>query len=301
MKTRLWVAGALLTALAVGGASEARAGKITMARELAEYALKKWGLKAASEGAEVLTRRIASAASRHGDDVFAAVRKAGPKALSIADDAGQNAPRALRLLARHGDEAVALLNKRSLKLLSISEGAGEVLLKHPGAAEGLLERYGAQAVSAMAAVGPRGGRQLAMVEKSLSATGQMPQMMDIVARFGDKAATFIWEKKGALAVSATLGAFIANPEPFIDGTRSLAETVVKDAVAPISGHLVDAGAQVADSALAHAVKPVASELARAAAAGIPWGTASVLVILIAGGVGGSLVLSRRHRRTSAAK
>ena len=72
---------ALLAAIAAGSiVREARAdGKSKAARELAEFLMRKLGKKAVLEGSEALARRIATAASRHGDDVFAAVRRVGPK------------------------------------------------------------------------------------------------------------------------------------------------------------------------------------------------------------------------------
>ena len=40
---------------------------------------------------------------------------------------------------------------------------------------------------------------------------------------------FIWKNKGALAVGATLTAFLNNPEPFINGGRD----IVVETIAPI--------------------------------------------------------------------
>lgn len=70
------VAALTLLALVAGSISEARAdGKSKAARDLAGYLMRKFGAKAATEGGEALARRIATAATRHGDDVFRAVRR----------------------------------------------------------------------------------------------------------------------------------------------------------------------------------------------------------------------------------
>jgi hypothetical protein len=58
--------------------------------------------------------------------------------------------------------------------------------------------------------------------------------MDVIARHGDQACEFIWRNKGALAVGTTLTAFVANPEPFINGTEKLAATVADAAVKPLA-------------------------------------------------------------------
>ena len=229
------LAGAALFA----SASPARADiRSKAARETAEYVMRKFGVKAVEEGSETLARRITTAAARHGDDVFAAVRRVGPKALALADEAGEQAPRALRLLSRHGDDAAVWLLKRpkSMRLLSrFGDDAAEVLVKHKGLAEPVLDQIGGPAVKALGAIGPQGGRRLAMMAEGgeLAALGHTPELMEVISRHGDVAMDFIWKHKGALAVGTTLTAFLANPKPFLDGTNQLAGTVGETAVKPV--------------------------------------------------------------------
>ncbi len=110
MRNQEFLTCTLLAALAAGGVSEARAGgKAAAARELAEWALRKFTGKAGVEATEVLAKKITSGAARYGDDlVSAALRKAGPKALSLADEAAEISPKlghaALRFVAKHGDD-----------------------------------------------------------------------------------------------------------------------------------------------------------------------------------------------------
>lgn len=233
--TILIMAGVLLA----GPASLARADiRSKAAREAAEYVLRKFGVKVAEEGTETLARRITTAAARHGDEVFAAVRRVGPKALTLADEAGEQAPKALRLLSRHGDDAAVWVLKRpkGMSLLSrFGDDAAEVLVKHKGLAEPVLEQVGAPAVKALGAVGAQGGRRLAMMAEGgeLAALGRTPEVMDVIARYGDPAMDFIWRHKGPLAVGTALTAFLANPKPFIDGTTELAGTVGDAVVKPV--------------------------------------------------------------------
>ena len=51
---------------------------------------------------------------------------------------------------------------------------------------------------------------------------QGDELLDVITRYGDKAMAFIWRNKGALTVTAVLGTFVADPEPYIDGTVKLA-------------------------------------------------------------------------------
>ena len=105
--------------------------------------MRKFTGKATQEGAEALTRRIATVAARHGDDlVTAAVRKTGPRALDLADDAAEQAPRVLHFIGKYGDEGAGMLSRRSMKLLSLGDDAAAALVRHKGVAEPLLETYG---------------------------------------------------------------------------------------------------------------------------------------------------------------
>jgi hypothetical protein len=122
----------------------------------------------------------------------------------------------MALLSRYGDDVA------------------EVLIKHKGIAEPVLASLGEPAVRAMGAVGTQGGRRLAIMAQGgeLAALGRTPELLEVVARQGDRAMDFIWRHKGVLAGGAALTAFLANPEPFLDGTSDLAGTVAESTVKP---------------------------------------------------------------------
>jgi hypothetical protein len=247
----------VIACLALG--STARADRTKAAREAAEYLLKKFGAKAAGEGAEQLSIRIAGAASRHGDDAIHAVRAVGAKAITLADDAGEHGAKVMRLLARHGDEAAELLARpQGMRLFAqYGDDAAEALLRHKGIAEPVLEQFGTPAVRAMKAIGPQSGRRLAMLADGgeLEAIGRTPELMGVIARYGDAAMKFIWEHKKELAGAAALTAFLNDPAPFIDGTKELAMAVA----APVVAGTV----QVADSVAREAIAPLAAATGKA--------------------------------------
>ena len=64
-----------------------------------------------------------------------------------------------------------------------------------------------------------------------------PEVLGVVANHGDRAVNFLWQNKATLAGGAALAAFLANPEPFLNGARDIAsvagDTVVKPVVAGI--------------------------------------------------------------------
>jgi hypothetical protein len=134
-----------------------------------------------------------------------------------------------RDVAEEGAERVATRFTRQAARLG-DDGAAAIL-KHGTVGEQLIGQFGKEGAEALAKVAPRNGRRLAM----LAAQGELkPELMQVVRRYGDEGCEFIWSHKGALSVGAALTAFVANPEPFINGTEKLAETVADAAVKPLA-------------------------------------------------------------------
>jgi hypothetical protein len=219
-------------------------GKSQAAKEVAEYVLQRFGRQAVREGTQLLARRIEMAAARHGSEVFEAVRRVGPRALPLVEEAGAQGRQAARIMAQHGEHGATWVVSRpqAMKLvLEHGEGAAGVLVKHAGGiAEPVVERFGARAVRALEATGPQGGRRLAMMmaDGELSRIGRTEELLGVVSKYGDPAMNFIWRNKGALAVGTTLAAFLASPETFLNAAvRPLAEvpgTAVKEGAGEVA-------------------------------------------------------------------
>lgn len=240
MRTLILTIFALTTAFA--GPVQAGIGS-KAAGELAEFVLKKFGKEAAEEGAEKLTARIIKASAKYGDDVVRAVRKGGPKVLALVDDAGANAPSVLRLVNHYGDDAVRALSRpKSLAIVSrYGDDAARALIKHKGIAEPLIENLGTPAVKAINALGPQAGRRLAMMSgDDLAAIGRTPELLEVIARHGDKAMDFIWKNKVVLAGSAALSAFLHDPESFINGAKDLGHAVSDNVITPAASAVAGA-------------------------------------------------------------
>ncbi|HWG41149.1 MAG TPA: hypothetical protein VN688_00065 [Gemmataceae bacterium] len=223
-----------LTALALVAPHAAAGGKSKAAQEAAEFVLRKFGKEAAKDGASALARRIERAAVAHGDDVFKAVRLTGPRSLHLIEEAGVHSKQVARLLAIHGEQGAVYVASRPKALqlvLRHGEGAAAALVKSRGVALPAVESLGKPAIRAFQAIGsPRNARRLAMMAADggeLARIGRTPELLAVIEKFGDKAMQFIWNHKGALAVTATLAAFLAQPEPFINGAKEITQTVVK--------------------------------------------------------------------------
>lgn len=231
MKTLLCAA---VVSLALPGVAAAQRG--AMAREAAEFLIAKGGSKA---GVPHLAARIEGLAARHGDDAIAALRRGGHGAVELVEAAGPDAGKALSVLARHGEAGAARVLSRPWAMkhfLAHGDECASVLVRHPGVAEPLIEKGGAAAVKALGAVNPQNGRRLAMVLDGELAgqAAKHPEVLNVVARHGDRATEFLYRNRATLAGGAALTSFLASPEPFLDGSRDIlsvaGENVAKPAV-----------------------------------------------------------------------
>lgn len=226
--------------LPVYSANDARADvKIAAVREAVEFVMKKFGKEAAEEGTEALTQRLGALAAKHGDEALEAVRNVGPKALKAAEAAGDQGGTALKAMARYGDDGLEFVakNPEGLKLASrFGDDAAEALVKNKGVGAQVIENFGEAGAKALKAVDGQSGRRLAMMaaDGELKQIGRTPELLDVVGRYGNRAADFIWTHKKSLAVAAVLTAFLADPQPFIDGTKDLAGIAAETVVQPLT-------------------------------------------------------------------
>ncbi len=239
--SRYFAASLLICCMCLTGISTHRAlaaGKAQAVKETVEYVLQKFGKEAAEEGRERLAAKTESLATRHGDDVFAAAKKTGPRGLKLIDEAGPNGPEAARLLGKFGDEASAVVGNPSRLALAGKYGddAAEAMIKHPGIAEPVVAAYGKAGAKAMSEVGVENGQRLAAMVDSgeLAKIGRGEELLGVVGKYGDRGMDFVYKHRKLLAGAAVLTAFLANPQPYIDGTLDLAklagETIVKPLV-----------------------------------------------------------------------
>jgi len=248
---RAWPKFAVALALLLSACSaEALAdAKSKAAQEAAEYVVQRFGRKAVTEGTEVLARRIETYAAAHGDEFLMAVRRVGPRAFELTEAAGANSRMAVRVMAQHGEEGVAaVLSRPKGMALLVQHGdpAAAALVRHPGIGEPVIEKLGSPGIKALQATAPQSGRRLAMMLESgeLSKIGRTEELLPVIAKFGDQGMAFVWKNKESLAISAALIAFLADPEPFINGTKDITKIVAENVAQPLAA----APAHVAEEA-----------------------------------------------------
>ncbi|MEM6910927.1 MAG: hypothetical protein AAF555_05025 [Verrucomicrobiota bacterium] len=207
------------------GANAAAAQSGVVARETAEFLMKRFGKEAAGETVESLSKRVASVSSKFGDEGVEALRKVGPAAFRYLDDAGEMAPTAARLLSRYGDEASYIVTRpASLRAVSqYGDEAAEAILKHKGIATPLIDDFGEAGAKALRQVDPQNARRLAGLAKEgvIATGGRSAELLGVAARFGNRGVAFIWRNKWKFASAAALTAFLADPEGFIEGAKKL--------------------------------------------------------------------------------
>lgn len=206
-------------------------GKARAAKEAAEFLISKFGKEVGKETLESLTGKIERFAIRYGDDAVIAARKIGPRVFSLVDDAGENGAAALKLLAKHGDDAQWVVSKTKRLSFSIKYGddAALAMIRHREIAEPVIEAAGRSGASALKAVTAQNARRIAMMaeEGTLSKIGRTEELLEIVGKYGDRAMNFVWTNKGGLLTAAALAAFVAEPEPFLDGVKEIVGGVVQ--------------------------------------------------------------------------
>jgi hypothetical protein len=227
----------LCAVLAEISAQPAAAQKTKAAKEAVEYVLQKFGKEAAAEGAERLATKTEALAIKHGDEVFAAVKKTGPRGLKLIEEAGPGGQDAARLLGKFGDDARAVVGDPAALSLAGKYGddAAAAMIKHPEIAQPVVAAYGKAGAKAMSEVGVENGRRLAaMVDGGeLAKIGRGEELLGVVAKFGDRGMEFIYRHRKVLVTAAVLTAFLANPQPYIDGTLDLARLAAENVVKPI--------------------------------------------------------------------
>lgn len=213
-------------------------GKATLTREMVEYVMKKFGKEFAEESIESLSRKLELVVAKYGDDGYAAVKNIGPAAFRLIDEAGENGLKSVRLMAKYGDQAVWVVGDKGRLAIFVKYGddAAEAMIKHGQIAEPLIGKFGDSAALALKSLTAQNARRLAMLDEAgeLAAIGRTDELLRVVGKYGDAAMNFIWKNKGALAIAAALTAFLADPQPFIDGGRDLAEIAGTAVAQPIA-------------------------------------------------------------------
>jgi len=212
-------------------------------KKTATVIMKKFGKGAAGETIEQISKKTAKAVAKHGDGCLPLLRKTGHAGFEILEKTGKQSKKIIKLHARKGDDAIWIISKPHRLSLFLKHGddAAEALLKHPNLAEDLISAFGKSGVRAANAVSRENGQRLGIMaaDGTLNAIGRKPELIAVIGKHGDAAMNFIWKHKGALTVSSALGLFLAKPEAYINGTKSLfVDPIVKPVIQSVNWTLI---------------------------------------------------------------
>jgi len=235
----------LIVALVLFACTDVQAGVASKAvQEGTEYVMKKFGREAAEElgedAAKVLARRMETLATKYGDEVVVdAAKKVGPQVFRLVEEVGEDgAPKALKLMARRGDEAVWVVSRPKSFAIFVKYGddAADAMIRHRELAESLIENYGTPMTRALTKIDGQNGRRLAMLadEGVLTKVPQRDAVLDTIGKYGNKAADWVWRNKGAITVATVAAAFVANPEPFINGAVEVVDISGEKVIRPVA-------------------------------------------------------------------
>jgi len=209
-----------------------------VAREAAEYLIERFGKEVGEKGVQTLAVEISACSAKYGDEAITAIRKVGPRTFRLLDDAGENAPEVIGLINRYGNDAVRVASKPRNLAIFVRHGdeAAEAMIKHPGIAAPAIEQLGAPAAAAIRSVSGQNARRIAMMvdDGSLVASGKASEILEIVGRYGDRAASWVWRNKGFLAVATVATAFVADPDPFIGGAVEVVKVGGETLIRPVA-------------------------------------------------------------------
>jgi hypothetical protein len=197
----------LILVLAGSEASAQSQAARKAARELMDFLRSRFAREVAEEGAERLERRFATVLDRYGNDAALAARKVGPKIALHA--VTQYESLGARVLAKWGDKGARLL---------ATEGP---------AARRVFQALGDDGIALM--IGKHGtltAARLPELAPAIASSGRGRDVLAVLERYGDRACAFIWKNKGVIFGTAALAAFLANPAPYLDGLKNIAEVPI---------------------------------------------------------------------------
>lgn len=225
MKLRQILALVLFTCTLLAPLNVAAGWFTSTAQNVADDIFKVFGKGAAGDSKNAIAASVKKFTDRFGADAARLLSKSGHEGYQALEMAGDKAPEVIKLYVKRGDESLWVISqpKRLAIFIKHGDSAAEAMIKHPNLADGLIERFGDDAATALSAISRPNAQRLGMLadEGLLNATGRSPELLPVIRQYGDSAMEFIWKNKGALAVASVLGTFLADPKPYISGVSEL--------------------------------------------------------------------------------
>lgn len=131
------------------------------------------------------------------------------------------------------------------------------------ASKEIVENLGKESAKALKKLSPKGVAELAEISGELAKSPYRSQWLDMLATYGDQCASFLWKRKGSVAIAAVATAVVVSPDDFLQASENIVTTVVEATGSNFVEPLVTGTAE-------RIVAPVVEEVAANAAAAFPW-------------------------------
>ncbi|MEQ1936382.1 MAG: hypothetical protein ABL962_21205, partial [Fimbriimonadaceae bacterium] len=156
-------------------------------REFAESFFAKFGRGAAGQTVEQVSEATAKAVARDGDAAIPLLRNSGHAGFKALETAGDKSSDVIKLYARRGDEALWVISEPQRLAIFIKHGdsAYDALIKHPGIADNLIERFGGNAAGALNGISRQSAQHLGIVadEGLLNASTRSSELLPVIGKY----------------------------------------------------------------------------------------------------------------------
>lgn len=143
-------------------------------------------------------------------------------------------------------------------------GARVVVRKGASASATVASNLGAGGSRALRKLSPEYADKVADISGELARSPYREQWIEMLARYGDRCANFLWQRKGSVAVAAGATAVLLSPADFMEASGAVIESGITVAGTHVVKPIITESAR-------HVAAPMAREVAKHAAASFPWG------------------------------
>lgn len=187
--------------------------------------------------------RVARLALKYGDESIDLVRMGGPRLQKVLDNASfKEGKNLLSFFQKTGSSGLRILDDPKLHQLILKHGddIGQLVARHSGNGVKLVSKHGSSSIKSLNRLNRVQGQRLYIVSKQgklaqvskLSSTEQS-KFWNILSQRGNAVLKWIEHNPKTTLTVATLTAFIAQPDKFLDGVGSILEKIGQGVVIPV--------------------------------------------------------------------
>lgn len=193
------------------------AGKIV--RETVEYCARKFGIDLGQEAGKQFSKNVARFIGRYGDDGTKALKNIGPKVIGLTNRHGKEV---VRICTAYSDDAVKYLVENIDAALPMWRKFGkegtDIMVKHPGLAKALLDRFGKKGVTIGKKLSTEGLQKFLNLTSKVAEKDVKETLFKKALQYGDDILEFMWRHKWKIVSGVAVYELIKDYE---DGLETI--------------------------------------------------------------------------------